>query len=63
MRESSSHGPSRHSITRPIYLSTAVILILKTQIPLNFMDLVVVLLLRTQITLPIIAAIAHWIVF
>jgi nucleoside recognition membrane protein YjiH len=51
------------SITQLIYMSEVGILILKTQIPLNFMDLVVVFLLRTLITLPIIAAIAHWIVF
>jgi nucleoside recognition membrane protein YjiH len=31
--------------------------------PLNFLDLIVVFLLRTLITLPIIAAIAHWVVF
>jgi nucleoside recognition membrane protein YjiH len=38
-------------------------MILKTRIPLNFLDLVVIFLLRTLINLPIIAAIAHWLVF
>jgi nucleoside recognition membrane protein YjiH len=51
------------SITQLIYMSEVGILILKTQIPLNFIDLVVVFLLRTLITLPIVAAIAHWVVF
>ena len=51
------------SITQLIYLSEVGVLILKTRIPLSFLDLVVVFLLRTLITLPIIAAIAHWVVF
>jgi nucleoside recognition membrane protein YjiH len=51
------------SITQLIYMSEVGILILKTRIPLNFLDLVVVFLLRTLISLPIIAAIAHWVVF
>jgi nucleoside recognition membrane protein YjiH len=51
------------SITQLIYMSEVGILILKTKIPLNFLDLVVVFLLRTIITLPIVAAIAHWVVF
>ena len=51
------------SITQLIYLSDVGFLILKTRIPVNFLDLVVVFLLRTLITLPIIAAIAHWVVF
>ena len=51
------------SITQLIYLSEVGVMILKTRIPLNFLDLVVIFLLRTLITLPIIAAIAHWVVF
>ena len=51
------------SITQLIYMSEVGILILKTKIPLNFIDLIVVFLLRTIITLPIVAAIAHWVVF
>lgn len=51
------------SITQLIYLSEVGVMILKTRIPLNFLDLVVIFLLRTLITLPIIAAIAHWLVF
>ena len=51
------------SITQLIYMSEVGVLILKTRIPLNFLELVVVFLLRTLITLPIIAAIAHWVVF
>jgi len=51
------------SITQLIFMSEVGVLILKTKIPLNFLDLIVVFLLRTLITLPIIAAIAHWVVF
>jgi nucleoside recognition membrane protein YjiH len=51
------------SITQLIYMSEVGILILKTRIPLNFLDLVVVFLLRTLITLPIITFIAHLLVF
>ena len=51
------------SITQLIYMSEVGILILKTRIPLNFLDLVVVFLLRTLITLPIITLIAHVLVF
>ena len=51
------------SITQLIYMSEVGVLILKTRIPLNFINLVVVFLLRTLITLPIIAAIAHLVVF
>ena len=51
------------SITQLIYMSEVGVLILKTRIPLNFFDLIVVFLLRTLITLPIIAAVAHWVVF
>ena len=51
------------SITQLIYMSEVGVLILKTQIPLNFVDLLVIFLLRTAITLPIVTAIAHWVIF
>ena len=51
------------SITQLIYMSEVGLLILKTRIPLNFIDLAVIFLLRTLITLPVAAAIAHWVVF
>jgi nucleoside recognition membrane protein YjiH len=51
------------SITQLIYMSEVGVLILKTRIPLNFRDLAVIFLLRTFISLPIVAAIAHWVVF
>lgn len=51
------------SITQLIYMTEVGVLILKTRIPLNFLNLVQVFLLRTMITLPLIAAIAHWIIF
>jgi nucleoside recognition membrane protein YjiH len=51
------------SITQLIYMTEVGILIMKTRIPLNFVDLVKVFLLRTAITLPVIAAIAHLFVF
>jgi nucleoside recognition membrane protein YjiH len=51
------------SITQLIYMTEVGVLILKTRIPLGFMDLVTIFLLRTLITLPIITAIAHGFVF
>jgi nucleoside recognition membrane protein YjiH len=51
------------SITQLIYMTEVGVLILKTRIPLGFMDLVSIFLLRTLITLPIITAIAHGFVF
>ena len=51
------------SITQLIYMTEVGVLILKTRIPLNFFNLVQIFLLRTMITLPLVAAIAHWIVF
>jgi len=51
------------SITQLIYMSEVGVLILKTRIPLNFRDLITIFLLRTLITLPVAAAIAHWLVF
>jgi len=51
------------SITQLIFMSEMGVLILKTRIPLNLLDLAVIFLLRTLITLPVIVAIAHWVVF
>jgi nucleoside recognition membrane protein YjiH len=47
------------SLTQLIYMSEIGVLILKSKIPLNFMELVVIFVLRTVITLPIIALVAH----
>ena len=47
------------SITQLIYMTEVGVLLLKTNIPLSFVNLVQVFLLRTAITLPIVAAIAH----
>ena len=51
------------SITQLVYMTEVGVLIMKTGIPLGFVDLVKVFLLRTVITLPVIAAIAHLFVF
>ncbi len=51
------------SITQLIYMSEVGVLILKTRIPLGFVDLLVVFLLRTAIAVPATAAIAHAFVF
>lgn len=51
------------SITQLIYMTEVGVLIMKTRIPLGFLDLVIIFLLRTLITLPIIVAIAHLFVF
>ncbi len=51
------------SITQLIYMTEVGVLILKSEIPLNLLNLIQVFLLRTLITLPIVAAIAHWWVF
>lgn len=47
------------SITQLIYMTEVGVMILKTQIPLNLLNLAQVFLLRTMITLPIAVAIAH----
>jgi nucleoside recognition membrane protein YjiH len=47
------------SLTQLIYMSEVGILLLKSKIPLNFLDLFVLFLQRTIITLPIIAIMAH----
>ena len=47
------------SLTQLIYMSEIGVLILKSKIPLSFLELVVIFGLRTVITLPIIAIMAH----
>ena len=51
------------SLTQLIYMSEIGILILKSNIPVNFRELLIIFLQRTIITLPIIVLIAHWLVF
>ena len=47
------------SLTQLIYMSEIGILILRSNIPVNFMELVIIFVLRTIITLPIIVLFAH----
>lgn len=47
------------SVSQLIYMSEVGALIIKSKIPLNFIELVIIFLLRTFITLPIIALMAH----
>jgi len=47
------------SLTQLIYMSEIGVLILKSKIPLSFLELLVIFLLRTALTLPIIALMAH----
>lgn len=51
------------SLTQLIYMSEIGILIMKSNIPINFLELFVIFIQRTIITLPIIVLIAHIIVF
>lgn len=51
------------SITQLIYMTEVGVMILKTRIPLNIVNLAQVFLLRTAITLPICASLAHFWVF
>ena len=51
------------SIAQLIYMTEVGVLIMKTRIPLGFLNLVKIFLLRTIITLPIIVGIAHLFVF
>jgi len=51
------------SITQLIYMTEVGVLIMKSDIPLGFGKLVIIFLLRTAITLPVIALIAHILVF
>jgi nucleoside recognition membrane protein YjiH len=50
------------AITQLIYMSEVGVLILKTRIPLNFINLVTLFVLRTIIALPVIVAIAQGLV-
>ncbi|GGK28384.1 membrane protein [Caldalkalibacillus thermarum] len=47
------------SLTQLIYMSEIGILLLRSKIPVNFMDLVIIFIQRTLISLPIIALVAH----
>lgn len=47
------------SLTQLIYMSEIGVLILKSKIPLSFLELVAIFGIRTAITLPIIAGMAH----
>ncbi|KIL45802.1 YjiH family protein [Jeotgalibacillus soli] len=51
------------SLTQIIYMSEIGILILRSKIPVNFLELVLIFILRTIITLPIIVAFAYLFVF
>lgn len=51
------------SLTQLVYMSEIGILILRSNIPVNFLELLVIFIQRTIITLPIIVLIAHFIIF
>lgn len=51
------------SLTQLVYMSEIGVLILKSKIPLSFLELVVIFGLRTVITLPVIALMAHLLFF
>jgi nucleoside recognition membrane protein YjiH len=51
------------SLTQLVYMSEIGILILRSNIPLSFLDLFVIFIQRTIITLPVIVLIAHLVVF
>ena len=51
------------SIVQLIYMSEVGILLLKSPIPLRLVDLVAIFLVRTVVALPVVAAIAHFVVF
>ena len=51
------------SLTQLIYMSEIGILILRSNIPVNFLELVLIFVLRTIITLPVIVIFAHLFVF
>ena len=48
------------SVTQLIYMSEVGSLLIGSKIPVNLLDLFTIFLLRTLVTLPIIAAMAHW---
>jgi nucleoside recognition membrane protein YjiH len=47
------------SLTQLIYMSEIGILILRSTIPVKFLELVLIFILRTIITLPVIVSFAH----
>ncbi len=51
------------SIVQLIYMSEVGVFILKSSIPLNLWQLVQIFVIRTLVTLPLVAAIAHFLVF
>lgn len=51
------------SLTQLIYMSEIGVLILRSNIPVNLLELLIIFLQRTIITLPVIVLIAHFIVF
>lgn len=51
------------SLTQLVYMSEIGILILRSNIPVSFLDLFIIFIQRTIITLPIIVLIAHFFVF
>lgn len=51
------------SMTQLIYMSEVGVLLLKSKIPLNLIELFTIFVLRTLITLPIIALFTYWVAF
>ncbi len=51
------------SLTQLIYMSEVGVLILKSKIPLNFLELAGIFVMRSVLTLPIVAVIAHTLFF
>ncbi|WP_116473151.1 YjiH family protein [Zobellella maritima] len=51
------------SVTQLVYMSEVGVMLLKSKIPLGFMDLVKIFLVRTAVILPITCLIAHQVVF
>ena len=47
------------SLTQLIYMSEVGVLLLKSPLPLNFLNLVQIFLIRTLLVLPMAAAVAH----
>ena len=48
------------SVTQLIYMSEIGSLLIGSTIPINFIELFIIFLLRTVVTLPVIAAMTHW---
>ncbi|MEP4149282.1 MAG: YjiH family protein [Halioglobus sp.] len=51
------------SIVQLIYMSEMGVFVLKSNIPLNLLQLFLIFVVRTLVTLPIVAAVAHFLVF